>query len=142
MPSNLFGVNDNFNPMTSHFFPAIIIKIVNAKKNNKKSITIWGSGTPKRELMYVDDLADACIFFLKKKTKHSLINVGSGIEKTIINYVKFVAKELNYNGSIILDKKKPDGTPRKLLDCSIAHEYGWRSKISLEYGLKEVLKNL
>jgi len=142
MPSNLFGVNDNFNPMTSHFFPATIIKIVNAKKNNKKSITIWGSGTPKRELMYVDDLADACIFFLKKKTKHSLINVGSGIEKTIINYVKFVAKELNYKGSIILDKKKPDGTPRKLLDCSIAHKYGWRSKISLEYGLKEVLKNL
>jgi GDP-L-fucose synthase len=142
MPSNLFGVNDNFNPMTSHFFPAIIIKIVNAKKNNKKSITIWGSGSPKRELMYADDLADACIFFLKKKTKHSLINVGSGIEKTIINYVKFVAKELNYKGSIILDKKKPDGTPRKLLDCSIAHKYGWRSKISLEYGLKEVLKNL
>jgi len=142
MPSNLFGVNDNFNPMTSHFFPAIIIKIIKAKRNNKKSITIWGSGTPKRELMYVDDLADACIFFLKKKTKHSLINVGSGIEKTIINYAKYVAKELNYNGSIILDKKKPDGTLRKLLDCSIAHKYGWRSKISLEFGLKEVLKNL
>jgi GDP-L-fucose synthase len=142
MPPNLFGVNDNFDPMTSHFFPAIIIKIIKAKKNNKKSITIWGSGTPKRELMYVDDLADACIFFLKKKTKHSLINVGSGIEKTIINYVKFVAKEMNYNGSIILDKKKPDGTPRKLLDCSIANKYGWRSKISLGYGLKEVLKNL
>jgi len=142
MPPNLFGLNDNFDPMTSHFFPAIIIKIIKAKKNNKKSITIWGSGTPKRELMYVDDLADACIFFLKKKTKHSLINVGSGIEKTIINYVKFVAKEMNYNGSIILDKKKPDGTPRKLLDCSIANKYGWRSKISLGYGLKEVLKNL
>jgi GDP-L-fucose synthase len=142
MPSNLFGVNDNFDPMTSHFFPAIIVKIINAKKNNKRSITIWGSGRPKRELMYVDDLADACIFFLKKKTKHSLINVGSGVEKTIINYVKFVAKELNYNGSIILDKKKPDGTPRKLLNCSIAHKYGWKAKISLGYGLKQVLNNL
>ena len=120
MPCNLFGVNDNFDPMTSHFFPAIITKIINAKKKNKKSITIWGSGKPRRELMYVDDLADACIFFLKKKTKHSLINIGSGIEKTIIDYAKFLIKELNYNGFIILDKNKPDGTPRKLVDSSIA----------------------
>ena len=92
--------------------------------------------------MYVDDLADACIFFLKKKTKHSLINVGSGIEKTIIDYAKFLAKELNYNGFIILDKNKPDGTPRKLVDSSIAKKYGWRSKISLKEGLKRVLNNL
>jgi GDP-L-fucose synthase len=142
MPCNLFGVNDNFDPMTSHFFPAIITKIINAKKKNKKSITIWGSGKPKRELMYVDDLADACIFFLKKKTKHSLINIGSGIEKTIIDYAKFLIKELNYNGFIILDKNKPDGTPRKLVDSSIAKKYGWRSKISLKEGLKQVLNNL
>ena len=142
MPCNLFGINDNFDLMTSHFFPAIISKILKAKKNNKKSITIWGSGKPRRELMYVDDLADACIFFLKKKTKHSLINVGSGIEKTIIDYAKFLAKELNYNGFIILDKNKPDGTPRKLVDSSIAKKYGWRSKISLKEGLKRVLNNL
>jgi GDP-L-fucose synthase len=142
MPCNLFGINDNFDHMTSHFFPAIISKILKAKKNNKKSITIWGSGKPRRELMYVDDLADACIFFLKKKTKHSLINVGSGIEKTIIDYAKFLAKELNYNGFIILDKNKPDGTPRKLVDSSIAKKYGWRSKISLKEGLKRVLNNL
>jgi GDP-L-fucose synthase len=142
MPCNLFGINDNFHPLTSHFFPAIIIKIINAKKNNKKSITIWGTGNPKRELMYVDDLADACIFFLKKKTKHSLINVGSGIEKTIIDYTKFIAKELNYYGSILLDKTKPDGVQKKLLDCSIAHEYGWKSKIILKDGLKKVLNHL
>jgi GDP-L-fucose synthase len=142
MPCNLFGINDNYDPMTSHFFSAIITKIINAKKNNKKSITIWGSGKPKRELMYVDDLADACIFFLKKKTKHSLINIGSGIEKKIIDYTKFVSKELNYNGKIILDKKKPDGVSRKLIDCSIAHKYGWRSKISLKEGLRRVLINL
>lgn len=142
MPCNLFGINDNFNLLTSHFFPAIIIKIINAKKNNKKSITIWGSGNPKRELMYVDDLADACIFFLKKKTKHSLINVGSGIEKTIIDYTKFIAKELNYHGSIILDKNKPDGVQRKLLDCSIAHKYGWKPKVLLKDGLRQVLNNL
>jgi GDP-L-fucose synthase len=142
MPCNVFGVNDNFDSMSSHFFPAIIMKIINAKKNNKKSIIVWGSGTPKRELMYVDDLADACIFFLKKNTNHTLINIGSGIEKTIINYTKFVAKKLNYNGTIILDKNKPDGTYRKLLDCSIAHKYGWRPKISLSDGLNEVLSNL
>lgn len=142
MPCNLFGINDNFDRMTSHFFPAIITKIFKAKKNNKKSITIWGSGKPRRELMYVDDLADACIFFLKKKTKHSLINIGSGIEKTISGYAKFVAKELNYSGFINLDRKKPDGTPRKLVDSSIAKKYGWRSKISLKDGLKRVLNNL
>jgi len=142
MPCNLFGINDNFDLMTSHFFPAIISKILKAKKNNEKSITIWGSGKPRRELMYVDDLADACIFFLKKKTKHSLINIGSGIEKTISGYAKFVAKELNYSGFINLDRKKPDGTPRKLVDSSIAKKYGWRSKISLKEGLKRVLNNL
>jgi GDP-L-fucose synthase len=92
--------------------------------------------------MYVDDLADACIFFLKKKTKHSLINVGSGIEKTIISYAKFVAKELNYTGFIKLDKNKPDGTLKKLVDSSIAKKYGWRSKISLKEGLKRVLNSL
>ena len=142
MPCNLFGINDNFDPMTSHFFPAIIMKIIKAKKNNKKSITIWGSGIPKRELMYVDDLADACIFFLKKKTKHSLINIGSGIEKTIMGYAKFIAKELNYNGSLNLDKKKPDGTLKKLVDSSIAHKYGWRTKVSLKEGLQRVLNNI
>jgi GDP-L-fucose synthase len=142
MPCNLFGINDNFDLLTSHFFSAILIKIVNAKKKNKKSITIWGSGNPKRELMYVDDLAEACIFFLKKKTKHSLINIGSGIEKTIIDYTKFIANKLNYYGSIILDKRKPDGVQRKLLDCSIANEYGWNSKITLEEGLQKVVNNL
>ena len=142
MPCNLFGINDNFDPLTSHFFPAIINKIVNAKKNNKRSITIWGDGTPKRELMYVDDLADACIFFLKKRTKHSLINIGNGIEKSIIDYTRFISKELNYNGSIILDKKKPNGVRRKLLDCSIAHKYGWKSKITLKDGVKKVLNYL
>ena len=142
MPCNVFGVNDNFDPLSSHFFPAIIMKIINAKKNKKKSIIVWGSGSPKRELMYADDLADACIFFLKKNTNHTLINIGSGIEKTIINYAKFVAKKLNYNGTIILDKNKPDGTYRKLLDCSIAHKYGWRPKISLSSGLNKVLSNL
>ena len=97
---------------------------------------------PKRELMYVDDLADACIFFLKKKTKHALINVGSGIEKSIIGYAKFISKKLNYTGSLVLDKNKPDGTPRKLIDSSLANKYGWTSKVSLKKGLEKILNNI
>jgi GDP-L-fucose synthase len=142
MPCNLFGINDNYNPITSHFFAALIVKVLEAKKNNKKSIIIWGSGRPKRELMYVDDLADACIFFLKKKTKHALINVGSGIEKNIIGYAKFISKKLNYTGSLVFDQSKPDGTPRKLIDSSLAHKYGWISKVSLKEGLERVLNNI
>ena len=142
MPCNLFGINDNYDIKTSHFFSAILIKILKAKKIKKKTITIWGTGKPKRELMYVDDLADACIFFLKKKTKHTLINVGSGIEKSIVEYSRFLLNQINYNAYIIYDKKKPDGTPRKLIDSSIANNYGWKSKISLKEGLNLVLSDL
>ena len=131
MPCNLFGINDNYDLESSHFFPALIKKIYQAKKNNNKFIKVWGTGQPKRELMYVDDLADACIYFLKKKTTHSLINIGSGKEKKIIDYVKFLKKKMNYKGSIILDKSKPDGTPRKIIDSSIAKKYGWKPKFSL-----------
>ena len=142
MPCNLFGINDNYDIKTSHFFSAILIKILKAKKIKKKTITIWGTGKPKRELMYVDDLADACIFFLKKKTKHTLINVGSGIEKSIVEYSRFLLNQINYNAYIVYDKKKPDGTPRKLIDSSIANNYGWKSKISLKEGLNLVLSDL
>jgi GDP-L-fucose synthase len=134
MPCNLYGVNDNYDLKSSHFFPALIRKIYQAKKNNKKLIKVWGTGQPKRELMYVDDLADACIFFLKKKTTHSLINIGSGKEKKIIDYVKFLKEKMNFKGNIILDKSKPDGTPRKIIDSSIAKRYGWRPKINLSDG--------
>ena len=142
MPCNLFGINDNYDIKNSHFFAAILIKILKAKKNNKKTITVWGTGKPKRELMYVDDLADACIFFLKNKTKHTLINVGSGTEKTITDYTKFLLKKLNYSAKIIYDKSKPDGTPRKLIDSSIANNYGWKAKISLDDGINRVLSEL
>jgi GDP-L-fucose synthase len=142
MPCNLFGINDNYDIKNSHFFAAILIKILKAKKNNKKTIIVWGTGKPKRELMYVDDLADACIFFLKNKTKHTLINVGSGTEKTITDYTKFLLKKLNYSAKIIYDKSKPDGTPRKLIDSSIANNYGWKAKISLDDGINRVLSEL
>jgi GDP-L-fucose synthase len=134
MPCNLYGPNDNFNLKTSHFLPALIIKIYLAKLKEKKQIIIWGTGTPKRELMYVDDLADACIFFLKKKTKETLINIGSSIEMSINDYARFIIKKIGTNIKIEFDKSKPDGTPRKIVDSSIARKYGWRHKINFDEG--------
>ena len=141
MPCNLYGPNDNYDLKTSHFFPALIVKALAAKKNKKNELILWGSGRPKRELMYVDDLADACIYFLNKKTKDSLINIGTGVEKSIFEYAKFILKKINYKCEIILDKSKPDGTPRKIIDNSLALSYGWKSKISLDEGFKLTLKS-
>ena len=134
MPTNLYGPNDNYDLNNSHFYPALISKIYNAKIKKKKSIEIWGNGNAKRELMYVDDLANACEYFLKKKTRHTLINIGSGDERTIKQYSKFIMKKLNINLRIVLNKKKPTGTPRKTLNTNLARSYGWRSRINLNLG--------
>ena len=129
MPSNIFGPGDNYNLENSHFFPAIIKKLYNAKKNNISKTIFWGSGSSKRELTFVDEIAEACIFFLKKKTRHCVINIGSGYEKSIKDYINFVSGKINNKSKIVFDKnKKIDGTPRKLLDCSVAKKYGWKSK--------------
>ena len=134
MPSNTYGPNDNYNLESSHFFPALISKIYSAQKKNAKKITLWGSGKAKRELIYVDDLADACIFFLNKNTKESLINIGTGQDKTIKEYAEFIIKKLGLRIKINFDIAKPDGTPRKLLDVSLAKKYGWIPKVSLSEG--------
>ena len=141
MPTNLYGPNDNYNFKNSHFFPALIAKIHFALKKKTKIIKIWGDGTPKRELMYVDDLADACEFFLRKKTKHSLINIGSGEEKTILGYCKFIIKKLNVNLKVKFELNKPNGTPRKKLDLSLANKYGWKSKYNLNKGFNLTYKD-
>jgi GDP-L-fucose synthase len=140
MPCNLYGPNDNYNLKTSHFFPALIAKAIEAKKNKKKFI-LWGSGKPKRELMYVDDLADACIYFINKKTKESLINVGAGNDRSILNYAKFILKKINLRCKIVLDRSKSDGTRRKIVDSSIARKYGWFPRIDLNKGFDLTLKN-
>jgi len=134
MPSNTYGPNDNYNLDNSHFFPALIRKIHDAKIKRANKITLWGTGKPKRELIYVDDVADACIFFLNKKTKESLINIGTGKDLKIEQYAKLIIKFLNIKINIHFDKTKPNGTPRKLLDVIIAKKYGWRPKISLKDG--------
>ena len=142
MPTNSYGPNDNYDLLTSHFYPALIIKIYQAKKNKKNSILLWGNGRAKREIIYVDDLADACIHFLNKKTKECLINIGSGEEKTIEQFAKYLIKKFKVNIKIKFDKSKPNGTPRKILDTSLAKKYGWKSKIDLDQGLEQVLKSL
>jgi GDP-L-fucose synthase len=134
MPSNTYGPNDNYNLHNSHFFPALIRKIHDAKIKKVNKIVLWGTGKPKRELIYVDDVADACIFFLNQKTKENLINIGTGKDLRIEQYAKLIMKFLNIKINIHFDKTKPDGTQRKLLDTTIAKKYGWRPKITLKDG--------
>jgi len=137
MPTNCFGPGDNYDQETSHFLPALISKIHKAKIKNKKFITLWGNGKALREVIYVDDLADAIIYFLNKKTKHSLINIGTGIEKSIKEYALTIAKILNVKLSIRYKYKNLTGTPRKILDLSLAKKYGWKSKTNLIVDLKK-----
>ena len=142
MPSNTYGPGDNYDLETSHFYPALIQKILNAKKKMETNIILWGTGRAKRELIYVDDLADACIFFMNKKTKENLINIGVGKDYTIKQYAEFISKYLNYPIQIKFDKTKPDGTKRKLLDISVAKRYGWSPKVSLKSGFFKTIKYL
>ena len=135
MPCNSYGPNDNYNLQTSHFLPALINKIIYAIKNNDDHIKIWGSGNPLRELIFSEDIADACIYFLNKKTKHSLINIGTGNDKSINYYAKYIMNHLGINLKIINQKNKLEGTHKKLLDVSLAKKYGWSFKTSLEKGI-------
>ncbi len=135
MPCNAYGINDNYDPVGSHFFPALIKKVVDAIRYQKETIYIWGNGKPLRELIYSDDIAEACIFFLKKKTKETLINIGTGRDKSITEYAKLIMKHLGVNLKIIYRKKKPNGTMRKVLDISLAKKYGWKYKTSFKKGL-------
>ena len=141
MPSNMYGPNDNYDLKNSHFFPALIRKIYEAKKKKKKSVKVWGSGKVLRELLYVDDFADAVIFFINKKIKEDFINIGPGKDFTIDWYVKFIMKQLNIKLKIIYDRSKPDGVPRKLLDVSLAKKYGWYIKTSLKEGFSNTIKD-
>ena len=141
MPSNMYGPNDNYDLNNSHFFPALIRKIYEAKMNNKKKVKVWGSGKVLRELLYVEDFADAVLFFINKKIKEDFLNIGSGKDYSIDWYTKFIMREMNIKLKIIYDKSKPDGVPRKLLDVSLAKKYGWVSKTSLEEGFLNTLED-
>jgi len=143
MPTNTFGPNDNYDPLNSHFFPSLIRKIHEVKVFKKKNLILWGNGSPKREVIYVDDIADACIFFMNKKIKDTVVNIGTGKDYKIKDYVKIIAKRIHPNGKfkIKFDKKKPNGTPRKVLDVSLAKKHGWTAKTNLNSAIDTTYKS-
>jgi GDP-L-fucose synthase len=134
MPTNTFGPNDNYDELNSHMFPALIKKAHEIKIKNKKELTLWGNGSAKREVIYVDDIADACIYFMKKNFKQIMINIGSGKDYSIKEYAKLVLKTIIPGRKIKIkyDLSKPNGTPKKVLDISLAKKYGWESKKDLK----------
>ena len=137
MPTNLYGPGDNFDLASSHVVPALIRKIEEARLAGAPQAEIWGSGTPRREFLYVDDLADACVFLLKGYSGHDHVNVGTGTDLTIRELAETIARVVGYRGGFAYDSSKPDGTPRKLLDVSRLAALGWRASTSLEAGLKQ-----
>ena len=135
MPTNLYGPEDNFDVKSGHVLPGLINKIHNAVKQNKKNVIIWGTGKPKREFLFVDDLADALVFLMKNYNKSEHINIGSGNEVSILNLAKIIAKVVGFGGKFIFDKSKPDGTPRKLINSKKINSIGWKSKTNLFDGV-------
>ncbi len=134
MPPNLYGPNDNYDLTKSHFYPALIKKIHLEKKNNKPQLVVWGTGRPKRELMFVDDFADALIYFMNKNFKEPFLNIGTGKDYSIKWYANFLMKKFNLKLKIKYDKTKPDGMPKKLLDITKAKKYGWKPKNNFHDG--------
>ena len=142
MPTNLYGTNDNYHLENSHVLPALIRRIVVAKKNNEPTVTIWGTGTPKREFLHVDGLADACFFLLQNYNEQGLVNIGCGKEITINEVAKLISEIVGFSGTFEFDTTKSDGTPRKLLDVSKINKLGWHSKIDLKVGLNAVYNEI
>lgn len=142
MPTNLYGPNDNYDLNNSHVLPALLRKFHEAKKNKKPFVEIWGTGTPKRELMHVDDCADACLFLMEKYNDAGHINIGTGKDISITDMALLIKKMVGYDGELKYDTSKPDGTPRKLMDISKIHSLGWKHKIDLEEGIRMVYEEV
>lgn len=138
MPTNLYGPWDNFDPETSHALPGMIYKFHHAKKSAAKSVTLWGTGTPRREWLHVDDAAEACVVLLEKYSEPAPINIGVGEDSTIAELANVVRQTVGFEGSIEWDKNRPDGTPRKLLDTGRINSLGWKPKIDFQRGIREV----
>lgn len=136
MPTNLYGLNDNYHPENSHVLPALIRKFDEAKSNGSKEVVIWGTGSPMREFLFADDLADACYYLMENYNEPNLINIGTGEDLTIKDLALAVKKTVGFEGELVFDTSKPDGTPRKLMDVSKLHNLGWKHQIELEEGLK------
>ena len=138
MPTNLYGPNDNYDLNNSHVLPALLRKFITAKRNGESSVIIWGTGAPRREFLHADDLASACLYLMENYNEGGLVNIGVGEDISIINLARLVKRIVGFEGGILTDTTKPDGTPRKLLDVSKLADLGWRSSITLEEGIRKV----
>ncbi len=136
MPTNLYGPGDNYHPEYSHVVAALIRRFHEAKSSGSRNVTVWGTGTPRREFLYVDDLADACIHLTKNYSASELINIGTGVDITIAEFARVVAAAVGYTGEIKFDASRPDGTPRKLLDVSRLAKLGWSASTDLDQGIR------
>ena len=142
MPTNLYGPNDNYDLNNSHVLPALIRKFHEAKKSNKEEIIMWGTGSPKREFLHVDDLAKACVYLMNNYNEKGHVNVGTGVDLSILELANMIKEIVGYKGKISNDLTKPDGTPRKLMNVDKINSFGWKHNISLEEGIKSVYQNL
>jgi GDP-L-fucose synthase len=139
MPTNLYGENDNFHLQNSHVLPALLRKFIEAKQHNQSEVSIWGSGAPMREFLYVDDLAEACLFLMENYNEKETVNIGTGEDITIKQLAETIQKIVKFEGNLVFDASKPDGTPRKLLDVSKINNLGWKHKINLEEGITKTI---
>jgi len=142
MPTNLYGPNDNYDLEKSHVLPALLRKFITAKKNGATAVELWGTGTPKREFLHVDDLAAACFFLLENYNEKGLVNIGCGEDVTILELAEIVKKTVGFEGDIVFDTSKPDGTMRKLMDISKIKSFGWQPSISLDQGIASVFEEI
>lgn len=142
MPTNLYGPNDNYDLNNSHVLPALLRKFMVAKQNNEPNVSVWGTGNPKREFLYVDDLAEACLFLLLNYNESGIVNIGTGVDISIKQLALLIKDVVDYKGDLVFDHTKPDGTPRKLLDVTKINNLGWKYKTDLKSGLKIVCDQL
>lgn len=142
MPTNLYGPNDNYDLNNSHVLPAMLRKFITAKRNKDTAVTIWGTGSPKREFLHADDLAQACLFLMENYDESGLVNIGIGEDVSIFDLALLVKKTVGFEGEILTDNSKPDGTPRKLMDVSKLNGLGWKAKITLEEGIQKVYEEI
>lgn len=138
MPTNLYGPNDNYDLSNSHVLPALLRKFITAKRNSESSVTIWGTGAPKREFLHADDLASACLYLMEKYNESAMVNIGVGEDISIFDLARLVKRIVGFEGEILTDTTRPDCTPRKLMDVSKLADLGWRSSITLEEGIRKV----
>lgn len=140
MPTNLYGPNDSFDLQNSHVLPALIRRFVDARNSEAPSVTLWGTGKAKREFLYVDDMASACLFLMERYNDSEIINIGTGVDVSILELAQLIGSTVGYQGKIVFDTSKPDGTPRKLLDVSKINALGWKAKVPLAEGVKKAIE--